>query len=378
MVDLRCDAADKDFVAASISSWSFRNPVAATFGPGCLAQLPDRLGRRGAVVVTFPEAEGLGLHARLGRILGERLRGFISDIAPNPDVAELRALYARFWRDYRDCEAVVAVGGGSALDTAKVLVVGTADGAFGDLESSLAGGRSFAPNATKALITVPTTAGTGSEVTPWATVWDRAAHRKYSLHLEATWPEAAFVDPELTLTLPASVTLQSGLDALSHALESIWNVNANPVSDVLAVAAAKSMLATLPPLMRELRNADLRARASQAALQAGLAFSNTKTALAHSLSYEMTLRHGLPHGIACSFTLPLVLERARGRDPARDATLAQVFPCPLDEADDWLRAFLESLGVSPRFETYGVAADESARMIAEALEGPRGRNFIGA
>jgi alcohol dehydrogenase class IV len=90
--------------------------------------------------------------------------------------------------------------------------------------------------------------------------------------------------------------------------------------------------------MRDLRNAELRARASQAALQAGLAFSNTKTALAHSLSYEMTLRHGLPHGIACSFTLPLVLERALGRDPARDETLAQVFPCPLDEAGDHLRA----------------------------------------
>ena len=360
------------------SSWRFHNPVAATFGPGCLARLPDRLGRRRAVVVTFPEAEGLGLRGRLERILGDRIQGFVSDIAPNPDVAELRALYACFWSNYRDCEAVVAVGGGSALDTAKALVVGTADGDFRDLESSVSAGRAFVPSATKALITVPTTAGTGSEVTPWATVWDRGAHRKYSLHLDATWPEAAFVDPELTLTLPGSVTLQSGLDALSHALESIWNVNANPISDALAVTAAKSMLATLPALMRDLRNAELRSRASQAALQAGLAFSNTKTALAHSLSYEMTLRHGLPHGIACSFTLPLVLERALGRDPSRDATLAQVFPCPLTGAGDHLRTFLESLGVSPRFESYGVAADESARMIADALEGPRGRNFIGA
>jgi len=186
------------------------------------------------------------------------------------------------------------------------------------------------------------------------------------------------VDPDLTMTLPASVTLQSGLDALSHALESIWNVNANPVSDALAVSAARAMMATLPALMQDLGDAGLRARASQAALQAGLAFSNTKTALAHSLSYEMTLRYGLPHGIACSFTLPLVLERARGRDAARDATLAQVFDCPLADAGDRLRAFLESLGVSPRFEAYGVDASESTRMIADALEGPRGRNFIGA
>ncbi|MGH8714035.1 MAG: phosphonoacetaldehyde reductase, partial [Casimicrobiaceae bacterium] len=246
------------------------------------------------------------------------------------------------------------------------------------LESALVGAAAWSPAAAKALITVPTTAGTGSEVTPWATVWDRGAHRKYSLHLAATWPEAAFVDPELTTTLPVSITLQSGLDALSHALESIWNVNANAISDALAVTAAKSMMATLPALMRALGDADLRARASLAALQAGLAFSNTKTALAHSLSYEMTLRYGLPHGIACSFTLPLVLERARGHDARRDATLAKVFPCALDDAGDYLRSFLESLGVSPSFEDYGVPVEESARMIADALEGPRGRNFIGA
>ncbi len=358
--------------------WTFHNPVAVTFGAGCLAELPERVGARAAVVVTFPEAAALGLHARIEQLLGNRLRGFITDIAPNPDVAELRAMYARFWRDYADCEVVVAIGGGSALDTAKALIVRTASGGFDELEAALATAAPWAPQSAKALIMVPTTAGTGSEVTPWATIWDRTASRKYSLHLDATWPQAAFVDPELTTTLPASITLQSGLDALSHALESIWNVNANPVSDALAVTAAKSMMETLPALMRGLGNAGLRARASLAALEAGLAFSNTKTALAHSLSYEMTLRYGLPHGIACSFTLPLVLERACGHDAGRDATLAQVFPCALAEAGDYLRGFLESLGVSPCFENYGIPAEESARMIADALEGPRGRNFIGA
>ena len=98
------------------------------------------------------------------------------------------------------------------------------------------------------MIAVPTTAGTGSEVTPWATLWDRtsAQPKKYSLHLNETWPQAALVDPELTLSLPETVTRNSGLDALSHALESIWNVNSNPISDTLAVEAARTVLATLP------------------------------------------------------------------------------------------------------------------------------------
>mgnify|MGYP001952538799 FL=1 len=135
---------------------------------------------------------------------------------PNPDVAELRALYEAFWSEAQQAEVLVAVGGGSAIDTAKALMVGTQSGRFDDLVAALAAGGPFVPARVKTLIAVPTTAGTGSEVTPWATIWDREAQRKHSLHLPETWPSIAIVDPELMLSLPASVTLQSGLDALSH------------------------------------------------------------------------------------------------------------------------------------------------------------------
>ena len=121
-----------------------------------------------------------------------------------------------------------------------------------------------------------------------------------------------------------------------------------------------------------------RTRMARAALTAGLAFSNTRTALAHSISYEMTLRHGLPHGLACSFTLPMVLGRAIGRDAARDAVLAKVFDCPLTQATHELRDFLERLGVSTAFASYGVSDAESERMIKDALAGVRGKNFISA
>jgi alcohol dehydrogenase class IV len=114
-----------------------------------------------------------------------------------------------------------------------------------------------------------------------------------------------------------------------------------------------------------------------AALKAGMAFSNTKTALAHSISYEMTLRFGLPHGIACSFTLPMVLERAVGRDAGRDAVLAEVFG-ELAQAPARLRGFLERAGVATEFSAYGVEPADSRRMVAQALDGVRGKNFIGA
>jgi alcohol dehydrogenase class IV len=108
-----------------------------------------------------------------------------------------------------------------------------------------------------------------------------------------------------------------------------------------------------------------------------MAFSNTKTALAHSISYEMTLRYGLPHGIACSFPLPMVLQRAIGHRPDRDAVLREALGVALDEAPHHLAAFIEGLGVKTSFTDYGVSAEEAERMVLHAQGGARGRNFIG-
>ncbi|KAF1067292.1 iron-containing alcohol dehydrogenase PsrA [Variovorax sp.] len=358
-------------------TFHYFNPVQSTYGAGALSSLPKLLAGRHVALVTFQEARAIGLLGRLEAVLGDALACVIDNVRPNPDVAELAATYAQFWRAHPQVEAIVAVGGGSAIDTAKALMVAGEGARFDDLVAGLAGERPFVPVHAKMLIAVPTTAGTGSEVTPWATIWDRGRQRKYSLHLAQTWPRHALIDPELMLSLPAAVTLQSGLDALSHALESIWNVNANPVSDTFAVAAVRDTLEVLPQLMGRLDDVALRGRMALAALKAGMAFSNTKTALAHSISYEMTLRYGLPHGIACSFPLPLVLERAIGRRADRDAVLAQALGLPLAEAPRRLAAFIESLGVKTRFADYGVGEDEARRMLLQALSGARGRNFIG-
>jgi phosphonate metabolism-associated iron-containing alcohol dehydrogenase len=357
-------------------SHEFFNPVRSVYGAGALSSLPKLLAGRRALLVTFPEARALGLLGRIEQLLGEQLAGVIDDVRPNPDVAELHALYDGFWRDDRGADVIVAVGGGSAIDTAKALMVGSAGGRFGELVAALAAGKPFVPARTKTLIAVPTTAGTGSEVTPWATIWDHDAQKKYSLHLAETWPSVALIDPELMLSLPASVTLHSGLDALSHALEAIWNVNANPLSDTFAVAAVHDIFDVLPLLMQRPGDVNLRGRMALAALKAGMAFSNTRTALAHSISYEMTLRYGLPHGVACSFPLPMVLERAIGRHPERDAVLARALG-PLDGAVQSLAAFIEGLGIKTRFADYGVGDEQARALVAHALTGARGRNFIG-
>jgi phosphonate metabolism-associated iron-containing alcohol dehydrogenase len=359
--------------------WNYHNPVAVHFGWKVLDKLPVLLGERRVVLVTFPEAGVTGLRARLKTMLGKRLAGVIEDVQPNPELEWVSKTYKAFWQQHPDC-VVLAVGGGSVLDSAKMLLPGVASGDFAEIHAALAAGK--APSITRALtmIAVPTTAGTGSEVTPWATLWDRtsAKPKKYSLHLEQTWPQAALVDPELTLSLPGAVTRNSGLDALSHALESIWNVNCNPISDALAVEAARIVIGTLPDLLKSSGDQALRTAAARASLMAGLAFSNTKTALAHSISYDMTLLHGLPHGLACSFTLPMVWRLAQGKRADRDAVLVRVFGPQVADPAAALEAFLGSLGVDTRFSAYGVTEADARGMIDGAMQGPRGRNFVGA
>lgn len=360
--------------------WHFHNPVAIDAGEGALARLPERLGDRRAILIAFPEARALGLCDRLQAMLGERLMAIETEVYPNPDVSWLAPMYQRLWRDDLDADCVIALGGGSVIDCAKAMLTGTPSGTFDELLACLADNTAMArPARVRSLIALPTTAGTGSEVTPWATIWDQQGGRKYSLHLPWTWPEAALIDATLMTSLPRGATLASGLDALSHALESLWNVNRNPVSASLAVSAAREILTTLPTLLGQLHRVDLRARLAVAAVQAGVAFSNTKTALAHSLSYGLTLERGVAHGIACSFSLPCVMRMAFGRDVQLDALLLSVFDAgDVDAAVETLSAFLERLGVSTNPAAYGIGAGQWDQLVSAALEGPRGRNFIGA
>jgi phosphonate metabolism-associated iron-containing alcohol dehydrogenase len=360
--------------------WNHHNPVRVHAGSGALEQLPALLGRRHAILIAFPEARALGLVERLRALLGARLVAVETDVRPNPDVAWLAPLYERLWREHPDAECVVALGGGSAIDCAKAMLVRTAGARFDQLLQAMEGDtRGLAADGHRRLLAIPTTAGTGSEVTPWATVWDRRAGRKLSLHLDCTWPEAALVDARLMASLPPAATLASGLDALSHAFEALWNVHRNPVSASLAVSAARSIVATLPALMRAPQRLDLRETLATAALQAGLAFSNTRTALAHSLSYDITLAQGTAHGIACAFSLPRVMALALGRDAAVDAQLLSIFGAgDAEAAVAALDGFLRGLGVSTSPADYGIAEADWTSRINRALQGPRGRNFIAA
>jgi phosphonate metabolism-associated iron-containing alcohol dehydrogenase len=354
--------------------WSYRNPVDVRFGCGSFSRLAEAIGGRNYSLVTYGDAYFRGLSADLKSKAGAPVLT-IDDIAPNPDIRVLEAQTGRFASLEAQPEVIVALGGGSVIDSAKVFAA--ARGNFSAMEAYLkkrAGAETIKP---WPLIAVPTTAGTGSEVTCWGTVWDNAGGVKYSLAHPGLYPESSIVDPDLMIGKPRDLTIQTGLDALSHSLESLWNRNANPVSMAHAVTAARGVLATLPLLANDLGNADLRERMARAATLAGFAFSNTKTAIAHSLSYPITLRHGVPHGIACSFSLPMIMSSVAGEGGICGEGLTAIFGSDARGAADELAATLNRLGVVTDYRHYGIDDAEWRELLDLAFDGERGQNFIG-
>lgn len=353
--------------------WTFHNPVRIRFGMGVLEEIAEILAGRSYVLVTYPDDFFRSLAGRIAALAGEP-RLVIDGVEQNPSIAMLHRTGARLCALPRTPDVLVALGGGSVMDTAKILATGR--GQVGPVIDYLDGGRDLAQPAWP-VIAIPTTAGTGSEVTSWATVWDPERNRKLSLSRADLYPEAALVDPLLTMKLPKIVTIASGLDALSHALESLWNIHANPITRGLAVQAAREIMPALIRLSAAPDDAEARSRTALGALRAGLAFSNTRTALAHNISYPLTLERRLAHGIACSFCLPAVMTAALGADPACDAALAEIFGNP-EDAPARLRAFLGALGVATDPAAYGVGPLQWRAIVEQGFTGPRGRNFIGA
>lgn len=355
--------------------WAYRNPVSIVFGEGSFSQVGALLEGRRYALVTYPEPFFADLQERLTGLAG-RPSLVIDDVAPNPDFRLLAEQTSRFRALDQAPEAIIALGGGSVIDSAKVFAA--AKGDFATVRRFLETKSGSESLGATPIIAIPTTAGTGSEVTCWSTVWDAAGGVKHSLALARLYPEHALIDPELMVSKPRELTVSTGLDVLSHALESLWNRNANPVSMTFAVSAAREALEVLPLLVEDLSNLDLRSRMARAALFAGLAFSNTKTAIAHSLSYPITLRHGVPHGIACAFTLPMIVRSLAGIDGICGRGLSAIFDGNLREGADRLDQLFRRLGVSTDPASYGIPGSEWESMVASALDGERGQNFIGS
>lgn len=227
-----------------------------------------------------------------------------SGVMPNPTVASCQNAIEHCLT-HNSFDGIIALGGGSAMDTAKCVMAAFNTGTHNltKLLNTDPQYRDHIPS-----IFIPTTHGTASEVTAWGTVWDMEAKKKYSLSHKTLYPSAAILDPELCLTLPLDISLITTLDALSHSFEAIWNKNRTARSTKYAIEAITAILANADHLKTSPNNLEIRAALLNASTTAGLAFSQTRTAAAHSISYPLTIYYQIPHGIAASISLIPLLE----------------------------------------------------------------------
>lgn len=291
----------------------------------------------------------------------------ISEIPANPSVESIcKALNSI---SPRPVNLIVAVGGGSCIDLAKCIsalylpnVVQSEDSV---LKAILE--KSYTSCKGTDIVAIPTTSGTGSEVTQWATVWDPKNKEKYSVDCPQLKPKAAIIVPELTATLSKELTVSTGLDALCHATEAYWSRFTTPLVRDIAYRAVELILKNLKNASENPSDIRLRETMCRASLLAGIAFSQTRTTACHAISYPLTILYNINHGFAVALTLSSLAEFNRGYFP-NDEELFELFS-RYDGIKNWVNDVCEgvavldakALGVTDFYEV-AKAACNSGRM----------------
>jgi alcohol dehydrogenase len=314
-------------------STTFQLPTKIEMGSGVSNRLLERvqeLGGARVFVVTDPGVRGAGLVERL--IAPLEAAGIATDvwdiISPNPrdyecnNAAEQAIAF--------ETGVVVAIGGGSPMDAAKAVAALITNGGLVQVREAP---RELRENPAP-LIAIPTTAGTGSEVTFYAVITDTERKFKMSLLDTRLAPRIALVDPDLTHSLPPSVTAATGMDALTHAIEAYTCRLANPVSDALALRAIGLIARNLRRAVGDGANAEAREGMMTASLIAGMAFGNADVAAVHCLAEAIGGLYDTPHGVANSVFLPFVFARNAEASPERHAEVAEALGISRAGRDD--------------------------------------------
>ena len=258
-------------------------------------------------------------------------------------------------------DIIVAVGGGSAIDIAKMIAafwyIKERTYTTDDILKSIQTKAYLKQNRNISIIAVPSTAGTGSEVTSWATLWDMANFKKYSVDADYLYPKETFIIPEFTLTMPDRLTLATALDALCHATESYWAKDSSSITRELSKAAVKLIVKYLPKVLEDRQNEYYREKMSLGSLYAGLAFSQTRTTACHSISYPLTMKYGIDHGFACALTLAEVFKINKEHITESDDLLEAFNIKDICQLQEWLDRVSENI-VHLRLSSFNISEED--------------------
>lgn len=360
-------------------------PGKIIFGAGkleCLGEEAKALGRH-AFLVTTRDLSKLGLTDRTEKILetaGVKVTRF-EDVEPDPtaiavdEAAELSVSAG--------CDIAVALGGGSVIDMAKgVAVAATHDGPIWDYVTYTGANAKPVTSAVLPIISIPTTAGTGSEVSIGTVLDNPETHIKAALLTPLIYSRVALIDPELTYTMPPGITAMTGFDALTHGMESYLNADkSNPVSEIMALDAVKRVAECLPRVAADGGDKEARAQLSWAATLAGTAMALSNVTVAHAMGLPLGSRTHVPHGLGLALLLPVVMEHSWREQPARYAVVADVAGATEPGMSDdekaqalisWLRNLISDIGLADLWTGEGID-DEMLDTLTEDVFAYMGR-----
>lgn len=341
----------------------YYNPVKIYQEPGCAARVGEVLeelgtGKRALLLawntMVFQQPAFAGL---LQPSFSWEVRTCCFQMT-NPTMEQLFEVYQETKEFAPD--VVIAVGGGSTLDIGKSLccLYGKEIPNVAALRVMIQSKEYGRPGAR--WIGIPTTAGTGSETTCWATIWDPSKDAKRSVESRENFAYAALVDPEMSKSMPLGLAVNSALDAAAHAVESYWAKGTNSVSRALALCAVRTIMKAMDGLLagRPEAHNDM----AKGSMLAGLAFSSTRTTACHSISYPLTMRCGIPHGAAVSLLLAPVLRLNLGSFSGQEELLEALGAADADELEEKIGNYLRRASLPSSLQEWGVKREELRRL----------------
>lgn len=353
-----------------MTSYSFSTVPHVRVGPGLARSLGDeceKLGVRHPLIVTDNGLVTLGLIAPIAQAIANQCDSvtLFDGVSADPSESVVEAAYAVARDNHVD--GVIAVGGGSSMDVAKVVsVLMVSDRSLAEMY-----GVDQVPPGRLPLFLVPTTAGTGSEVTPVAVI-TTGATTKAGISSSVLLPDIAILDAELTLGLPPNATAMTGIDAMVHAIEAYTSkLRKNPISDMLSLRALRLLSHNINTVLTQPTNLAAREAMLLGSMFAGQAFANAPVAAVHALAYPLGGHYHIPHGLSNSLMLPAVLAfnaPAVEKDYGELATVlpGNVAPSALGLMG-WCDELITGSGLPATLEAAGVAADDLPMLAADAM-----------
>ncbi|MDN5347053.1 MAG: 1,3-propanediol dehydrogenase [Clostridia bacterium] len=356
--------------------YEFQTTTRIVFGPGLALKAGEevvKLGGTKALIVTDPGVEKAGLlNGLIEGLTAARIPySVFNKVEPNPYV-EIFDEGAGFLKKHQ-CNVVIGIGGGSSMDVAKGIgILATNGGSIKDYAQGLS-----VKNPPIPVLAVPTTAGTGSEVSWHISVKDKASNFKMSVRSPYAMPRVAILDPTLLATLPASVIAATGMDAFTHALECYISPLASELTDAIAERSLKLIANNLRPFFANPKNIEAAGNMLQGAMMAGMLISHARTGAVHAMSRPLGGFFNLSHGLANAILLPYVMRFNWVAQVDKFANLAQIMGEPVDrlskreaalKAIEAVENLCKDLDIPLRLRDVGVTPDKIPLMAQDAME----------